>query len=202
MFYSFIDSAIGPTRLAHFARFCDKHTSTASVSSNSHQISDVCIPLTVSTWWKLYKLALLQCRFVTTKTQTLSVLAVMLSKCPCRILARCLWSRQLKRWKSLVYFMRKDAWKGLPPWAVKGGKESIEVLKTTSKKLLFILTLTLTNLQTFLTFFSFYLSLELTPVKNFSGALLKGRLVVLPANIRLGWKGLPRTNALAFYEKS
>jgi len=39
------------------------------------------------------------------------------------------------------------------------------------------------------------------PVKHFSGALRKGRLLVLPANIRLGCKGLPRANALANYEK-
>jgi hypothetical protein len=33
---------------------------------------------------------------------------------------------------------------------------------------------------------------------------LKGlpALSALPANIRLGWKGLPGTNALAYYEKS
>ncbi len=30
---------------------------------------------------------------------------------------------------------------------------------------------------------------------------LKGRLRALPENIRLGWKGLPRTNALAYYKK-
>ncbi len=27
------------------------------------------------------------------------------------------------------------------------------------------------------------------------------RLLASPANIRLGWKGLPRTNAIAYYEK-
>ncbi len=27
------------------------------------------------------------------------------------------------------------------------------------------------------------------------------RLVALPANIRLGWKGLPGTNTLAYYEQ-
>jgi hypothetical protein len=29
-----------------------------------------------------------------------------------------------------------------------------------------------------------------------------GRLLALPANIRLGWNGLPGTNTLAYYEKS
>ena len=28
----------------------------------------------------------------------------------------------------------------------------------------------------------------------------KGRLLTLLSNIRLGWKGLPRTNTLAYYE--
>jgi hypothetical protein len=32
--------------------------------------------------------------------------------------------------------------------------------------------------------------------------LLLARLLALPTNIRLGWKGLPGTNALAYYEKS
>jgi hypothetical protein len=39
-------------------------------------------------------------------------------------------------------------------------------------------------------------------VKHFSGAPLYGRLLALPTNIRLGWKGLPETNALAYYEKA
>ncbi len=34
----------------------------------------------------------------------------------------------------------------------------------------------------------------------FSGDPLKVRLQALPKNIRLGWKGLLRTNALAYYE--
>jgi hypothetical protein len=34
-------------------------------------------------------------------------------------------------------------------------------------------------------------------VKHLSGAPL-----ALPTNIRLSWKGLPRTNALAYFEKS
>jgi hypothetical protein len=38
-------------------------------------------------------------------------------------------------------------------------------------------------------------------MKHLSGAPLQGMLLALPANIRLGWKGLPRTNALAYYEK-
>jgi len=29
---------------------------------------------------------------------------------------------------------------------------------------------------------------------------LQGRPLALPTNIRLGWKGLPRTNTLAYYE--
>jgi hypothetical protein len=33
-----------------------------------------------------------------------------------------------------------------------------------------------------------------------SGASLKGRLLASPANIRLGWKGLPRANTLAYNE--
>ncbi len=32
-----------------------------------------------------------------------------------------------------------------------------------------------------------------------SGAPLKRRLLALPANIRLRWKSLPRTNTLAYY---
>jgi len=38
-------------------------------------------------------------------------------------------------------------------------------------------------------------------VKHLSGAPLYGRLLALLANIRLGWKRLPGTNALAYYEK-
>ncbi len=37
---------------------------------------------------------------------------------------------------------------------------------------------------------------------HLSGAPLQGRLMVSPTNIRLDWKGLPGTNALAYYEKS
>ncbi len=29
---------------------------------------------------------------------------------------------------------------------------------------------------------------------------LKGRLLASPTNIKLGWKGLPETNTLAYYE--
>jgi hypothetical protein len=39
-------------------------------------------------------------------------------------------------------------------------------------------------------------------VKHLSDAPLKGRLLALPTDIRLGWKGLPGINALAYYEKS
>ncbi len=39
-------------------------------------------------------------------------------------------------------------------------------------------------------------------MKQLSDAPLKGRLLALPTNIRLGWKGLPEINALAYYEKS
>jgi hypothetical protein len=35
-----------------------------------------------------------------------------------------------------------------------------------------------------------------------SDAPLYGRSLTLPTNIRLGWKGGPETNALAFYENS
>jgi hypothetical protein len=42
--------------------------------------------------------------------------------------------------------------------------------------------------------------LEPTRVKHFSGAPLYGRLLASPTNIRLGLKGLPRTNTLAYYE--
>jgi hypothetical protein len=34
-------------------------------------------------------------------------------------------------------------------------------------------------------------------VMHLSGTPLKGRLLALPANIRLGWKSLPGTNTLA-----
>jgi hypothetical protein len=37
-------------------------------------------------------------------------------------------------------------------------------------------------------------------VKQLSGAPLKGMLLASPTNIRLGWKGLPGTNTLAYYE--
>ncbi len=40
---------------------------------------------------------------------------------------------------------------------------------------------------------------EPTRVKHLSGALLWGRLLVLPTNTRLGWKGLPGKNTLAYY---
>jgi hypothetical protein len=37
-------------------------------------------------------------------------------------------------------------------------------------------------------------------VKHLSGAPFYGRLLALPTNIRLGCKGLPGTNALAYYK--
>jgi hypothetical protein len=39
-------------------------------------------------------------------------------------------------------------------------------------------------------------------VEHLKGTPLLGRLMALPTNTRLGWKGLPGTNALAYYEKS
>jgi hypothetical protein len=39
-------------------------------------------------------------------------------------------------------------------------------------------------------------------VKYLSGAPLEGRLLALPTNIRLGWKSMPGTNALAYYGKA
>jgi hypothetical protein len=43
---------------------------------------------------------------------------------------------------------------------------------------------------------------ETSQSKDLSGAPLYGRQLDLCKNIRLGWKGLPRTNALAYYENS
>jgi hypothetical protein len=37
-------------------------------------------------------------------------------------------------------------------------------------------------------------------VTNLSGAPLKGRLLASPTNIRLGWKGMPGTSTLTYYE--
>jgi hypothetical protein len=37
-------------------------------------------------------------------------------------------------------------------------------------------------------------------VKHLSSAPLKGRSLALPTNIRLGWKSLPWTNTLTYYE--
>ncbi len=34
------------------------------------------------------------------------------------------------------------------------------------------------------------------------GRLLEGRLLASPTNIRIGWKGLPGTNAIAYYQKT
>ncbi len=39
-------------------------------------------------------------------------------------------------------------------------------------------------------------------MKHLSSAPLQGRLLASHTNIRLGWQGLPGTNALAYYEKS
>ena len=41
---------------------------------------------------------------------------------------------------------------------------------------------------------------EPTRVKHLSGAPLYGRLLASSTNIRLGWKSLPGTNTLAYYE--
>jgi hypothetical protein len=43
---------------------------------------------------------------------------------------------------------------------------------------------------------------NLVIVNHLLGNPLYGRLLALPTNIRLGWKSLPGTNALAYYEKS
>jgi hypothetical protein len=49
-----------------------------------------------------------------------------------------------------------------------------------------------------LVFLGLWVRLEPTQVKHLSDA----PLLALPTNIRLGWKGLPLTNGLAYYEKS
>jgi hypothetical protein len=41
-----------------------------------------------------------------------------------------------------------------------------------------------------------------TLLKILRGALLQVRLLALPTNIKLGWKCLPVTNTLAYYENS
>jgi hypothetical protein len=43
---------------------------------------------------------------------------------------------------------------------------------------------------------------EPTQMKHLSGASLQGRLLTLSTNIRLDRKGLPRRNALAYYEEA
>ncbi len=43
--------------------------------------------------------------------------------------------------------------------------------------------------------------MEPTRVKHLSGSPILGRPLALPINIGLGWKSLPGTNALAYYEK-
>ncbi len=40
-----------------------------------------------------------------------------------------------------------------------------------------------------------------TQLKHLSRAPLYGRLLASPTNIRLGWRGVPRTNTLAYYGK-
>ncbi len=45
-----------------------------------------------------------------------------------------------------------------------------------------------------------WVRLESTRVKQLPGAPLLGRLLASPTNVRLGWKGLPRTNTLAYYK--
>jgi hypothetical protein len=49
---------------------------------------------------------------------------------------------------------------------------------------------------------SLWVRAEPTRFTHRSGALLKGRLLPLPKNIRLDWKGLPRTSTPAYYEHS
>ncbi len=43
---------------------------------------------------------------------------------------------------------------------------------------------------------------EPTQAKHLSGAPLKGWLLALPTNNRLGWKDLPEANTLPYYENS
>jgi hypothetical protein len=43
---------------------------------------------------------------------------------------------------------------------------------------------------------------SLTQVKHLSSAAVYYRLLVLQTDIRIGWKGLPRTNTIAYYEYS
>ncbi len=42
---------------------------------------------------------------------------------------------------------------------------------------------------------------EPTQIKNLSDAPLQGRLLASLANIRVGLKGLPESNTLAYYER-
>jgi hypothetical protein len=46
----------------------------------------------------------------------------------------------------------------------------------------------------------FLVKQELTLLKSFSSAQLKGRLLALHTKNRLDWKGLPGTNAVAYYD--
>jgi hypothetical protein len=43
---------------------------------------------------------------------------------------------------------------------------------------------------------------ESTKVKHLSGAPLQGKLLALPSNNELGWKGLPGANTLVYYKNS
>jgi hypothetical protein len=46
------------------------------------------------------------------------------------------------------------------------------------------------------------INLQLLQSYMLSDAPLSGRPLALPTNIRLGWKGLPRTKTLVYYENS
>ncbi len=48
----------------------------------------------------------------------------------------------------------------------------------------------------------FVSKVELSQVKYLKGAPLWDRLLASPANVRLGWKALPGTITLAYYENS
>jgi len=43
--------------------------------------------------------------------------------------------------------------------------------------------------------------LEPTQVEHLKDAPLSGKLLALPTDIRLSWKGLPGINSLAYYER-
>ncbi len=50
--------------------------------------------------------------------------------------------------------------------------------------------------------FKFESKARANPMEVLSDASFLVKLLVLPANVRLGWKGLPGTNTLAFYENT